>query len=229
MGSGPFCASYHLDQKDSVSGSGNDAASSTAKAHPMSSMYYFLQNTMLEFPFAWWHKCVLLQSRTITDKDETIHCAEWSEESVSEEDMMNIDGLYSQTDVRGMLKRINGGVTSAGLQSEVDRFTKKLKTALANFSVTGLPGDAQVQEFRRTLAGKDPELAGMARTGAHALYNMRCYKQAFLPSTADAFMSMGSATDTNCAANMLMWVQNKAASTLRYGVHCIFFSMHCVF
>ena len=176
--SGPFCAQYHLQ----VPASGSESTS-VPTLYPRSSLYFFLQNTMLEFPFAWWHKCVLLQSRTISASDESIHCGQWNEDSVSEEDMLHVGSLFDEPDVRGMLLRIKGGVTSSVLAQAVANLTQTLKYAMGNFSVTGFKSERE--------ASAAQGISSMARVGAPFKYNMKCYKMAFFPSTPDAFGAVG--------------------------------------
>ena len=56
--SGPFCTSYHLGYATQ-----DEQKSATPQKQVRSSLYYFLPNTMIEFPYAWWYKCILLQVR----------------------------------------------------------------------------------------------------------------------------------------------------------------------
>ena len=70
--SGPFCTNYHLgfatqDEQRSAS------ATTITQKQVRSSLYFFLPNTMIEFPFAWWHKCVLLQVRVENSHMHTSH------------------------------------------------------------------------------------------------------------------------------------------------------------
>jgi hypothetical protein len=81
------------------------------------SIYFFLQNTMQEFPYAWWYKCITLHSAKILSKGEGVHCSEWRVDLILEHEVLEQTSIYNEPDVRGMLLRINGGVTSAVLPS----------------------------------------------------------------------------------------------------------------
>ena len=179
-----------------------------------SSMYYFLQNTMQEFPFAWWHKCVLLRSSTISSSEEEIHCSEWVEDSISEKDMLERTSLYDEDDVRATLMRIDGGVTSAVLRNATETLKNILVAALWSFSKTGHRGEAELQSMAATLS--DGPARRMARIGAPSNFNMQCYEMAFLPATVSDFVNAGQADGINCAHHMLMWIHNEQANATRY-------------
>ena len=221
LDSGPFCASYHLGLN-----TGGDINTNAAPAAQLrSSLYYYLPNTMLEFPFAWWHKCVLLQGRqlstttTQSEGDATVHCRQWKDDTILAEDMQ-AEGLYDDQDVRGTLLRVNGGVTSAVMKDAVGRLEEALLHALSNFTVSGSRDSRELEARDKLIAGNAtlekilPR--SMLRIGAPADYNMKCYKMAFLPPTAQDFLTRGGATETDCALNMLMWVHNENANVSRY-------------
>lgn len=99
-----------------------------------------------EFPFAWWYKCILLHGRVVDtiSGEGIVHCSQWNEDSISEDDMVNVEDLFSDADVRGKLLRINGGVTSDVLSKALGDFKDVLKYAFSNFTATGLVTDEQV-------------------------------------------------------------------------------------
>ena len=137
--SGPFCTDYHI-KLAGLDDSGTIDSAAAAQAFPLSSLYFFLPNTMQEFPFAWWHKCVLLHSRGLEASEAVVHCTQWDQESISEKDMVQQHGLYNDEDLVGILKRINGGVTSDVLKGSVETLTQKLIQALGSFSIGGFKG-----------------------------------------------------------------------------------------
>lgn len=219
VGSGPFCAPYHLqessDKTDTVQIEADAevlARSSPSQLEPVtnsrrSSMYFFLRNTMQEFPFAWWYKCILLQSRKISAKEETIHCDTWIKNSIPEKDMVNRFGLYSEEkDVRSTLSRVNGGVTSDVLRQAMESLKTTLAVALANFTASGVLNEAELQS---TDGGVK------MRIGAPRDYNMKCYRQSFLPKTVQEFLELGKENSIDCALNMLMWIHNEGANFTR--------------
>lgn len=59
---GPYCTEYHSHS---------------------SGLYYVLRYTMQEVPFAWFHKCMMLHSRTFATSEDIIHCREWSIDSIN--------------------------------------------------------------------------------------------------------------------------------------------------
>ena len=73
-----------------------------------------------------------------------MHCSQWNEDSISEEDMANVEDLFIDSDVWGKLLRINGGVTSEVLSKALEDFKDVLKYAFRNFTITGLVTDEQV-------------------------------------------------------------------------------------
>jgi hypothetical protein len=106
--SGPFCAHYHIpkstivqpvqpvdeplpDTGESTTSSGTSP--SAAQFAGRSSMYFFLQNTMQEFPYAWWYKCIALHSAKISSKDEGVHCSEWRVNLIKEHEMLEQTSL----------------------------------------------------------------------------------------------------------------------------------------
>ncbi len=134
-----------------------DEASSVAQSSYRSSMYFFLQNTMQEFPFAWWYKCVLLQSRTTSSKDEATHCDTWIENSISEKSMAERFGLYSENDVRSTLKhcRVNGGITSVVPGQAVASLAETLAEALQIYTTSDFQTEAEMQQRDTELARSD--------------------------------------------------------------------------
>lgn len=61
---GPYCAEYHRHS---------------------SGLYYMLSYTMQEVPFAWFHKCMMLHSKTFSSSGDIIHCREWILDSINAE------------------------------------------------------------------------------------------------------------------------------------------------
>lgn len=210
----PMCADYHMISSSS---------SGEAQAN-VPSLYYFLPNTMQEFPYAWWHKCVLLRGSTISDEQESIECAEWRQSTISASDMQNLHGLYDGEDVRSILRRAEGGVTSASVREASRNLKNRIMTAFASFSASGAGARSSAQDARskvEQLGAPGTRIVygptgGMERLGAASDFNMKCYSKTFLPSEAKDFMKMGKADTINCALNMIMWVKNENANFTRY-------------
>ncbi len=215
--SSPFCASYHLGF---TSDDDKQMVRTSPDALARSSLYFFLPNTMLEFPFAWWHKCVLLQGRQLTSQQEVLHCTEWRETNITAEDMESMPGIYDEQDVRGMLRRIDGGVTSRVLSDSIRHLDQSLKYAFDSFAISG-------NKDRAELTTRDSLISGskflekvvdrsMLRIGVPFNYNMKCYNMTSLPPTANEFVERGDKFGIDCATNMLMWIHNENANASRY-------------
>lgn len=242
--SGPFCTLYHLgftsqdEQKkaasaaataavlaSSASGSSQSPAVANNLKKPVrSSLYYFLPNTMLEFPFAWWHKCILLQGRTIATPssssdggDSVIHCSQWRQDTIRADQMESLSSLYDEEDVRGLMLRVEGGVTSDVLRDAVSRLDQTLRLALSNFSMSGFRNEAE--RVKSQQKNGNSVFRGMVRTGAPWNFNMKCYSKARLPDTVDQFVRAGDSKGINCAHNMLMWYHNENINTTRYNAN----------
>jgi hypothetical protein len=234
-GSGPFCAPYHMQedprsQGDEQAEESNgeqgmiEAADDTSPDSPAarnrrSNMYFFLQNTMQEFPFAWWYKCILLQSRKISSKDDSMHCDTWIENSIDNTSMVERFGLYSENDVRSTLKQINGGITSVVLSEGVQILAYTLADALQNFTTLGFRSEAEMQQRDADLARSGSSMDAerrMLRIGAPREYNMKCYSKSFLPKTVSDILSMGEKSGVDCVTNMLMWIHNEGANFSRF-------------
>ena len=217
--SGPFCASYHLGFETDEN---RQLVRTSTESQARSSLYFFLPNTMLEFPFAWWHKCVLLQGRQLASSSpqEALHCREWKENTISAEDMETMEGIYDEEDVRGVLLRVQGGVTSDVVRTAITQLDEALQFALSNFTVSGSRDRAELTSRDTLIAGsamlEQVLPRSMLRIGAPHNYNMKCYSMAFLPPTAKDFVERGDAYGTDCATNMLMWIHNENANASRY-------------
>lgn len=209
--SSPFCTLYHLGFSSEEE---MKTKASTRKPVFRSSLYYFLPNTMLEFPFAWWHKCILLQGRGVSPSSDepTIHCAHWREDSIPADQMETLSSLYDEADVRGLMLRLEGGVTSEVLSSAVAALEGTLRYAISNFTASGSRMHAE------TVVSSDSAASSMARAGAPMTYNMKCYERSSIPDTAEGFIQAGDKKGINCAHNMLMWIKNENASIERYNL-----------
>ncbi len=228
LDSGPFCTSYHIRaSQDSVEDTATEAAQEKLKSQFRSSMYFFLQNTMQEFPFAWWHQCILLQSRGISSQDVSLTCREWMDESISEKQMTEVYGLYDNQDVRGTILRIKGGITSAVLTSAIQSLTETLKKEMESFSNSGMVDENQIgptidyilsliPAVDRAAAEATIRSTSPLHVGAPRNYNLKCYGKGFLPPTKDQFLTMGKGEGTECPMNMLMWVNNEDADYTRF-------------
>lgn len=223
-GSGPFCAPYHLPQ-----GKGT--------VQVPSSLYYFLPNTMIEFPFAWWHKCILLQGRTISANDEVcasdlltsmqcnahpkkhqhtctihlqvVHCTQWRTDTIKAEDMLNRPGVLDDKDIRGILQRIEGGVTSNSVRVAVEKLETALQKAFKDFSSSGFRNSLELQTSKASVG------QGMVRVGARSDFNMKCYNQTSLRDKKEDVLRMGDKQNINCLHNMLMWIHNEGKDPQR--------------
>jgi hypothetical protein len=182
------------------------------------------------------------QGRQLSAKDNEggmIHCAQWHEDAIPADDMENGEGIYDASDVRSILLRINGGVTSAVVRQAVTQLETNLRTALTSFSTSGFKNEPEMSSFREAVdkttataisAIKDSTVqlrlqsegssSSMLRIGAPKTFNMKCYSTTSLPADAASFASMGAKEGTNCAHNMLMWMRNEGMNFERQ-VHSV--------
>ena len=261
--SGPFCTSYHLGYAT------QDEQKQAAPKQVRSSLYYFLPNTMVEFPFAWWHKCILLQvlpsclicrlacdaclafyvvlstlpifdagpsssgplffllliasrlnqGRTLSTKEEAVHCAQWRENAIPADEMEGMQGIFDEREVRSVLLRINGGVTSGVVRRAVEELEGSLRLALSSFALSGKRSEPELTSFRSEISSSRVLMGSidgsMLRIGAPSDFNMKCYSATSLPADAAAFVDMGSSKGINCPHNMLMWMRNEGADFTR--------------
>lgn len=198
----------------------------------------FLQNTMQEFPFAWWHKCILLKGGSISSLDESIHCSQWLEDSIIADEMDSMPGLYDESNIKDVLLRLDGGVTSAVVLDSVLALARRLLTAFSSFEKSGTPASQTAGLVVGTMSVRDasvppPSVAetideqqrqisqAMGRIGAPANFTMKCYSLAYTPATAQSLLSAGKTKygkQFSCTHNMLMWIHNEEANVERYGI-----------
>ena len=163
-----------------------------------------------------------------------VHCAQWNEEAITASDMENMQAIYDETNVRSVLLKLNGGVTSAAVRQAVTQLDAALKAALSSFKLNGRRSEPELQGLQQALDREADSIrkivaevsssavAGTAtttnllRVGAPKDFNMKCYKASLLPQDPVSFANMGSEAGINCAHDMLMWIRNEAAHFSRY-------------
>lgn len=132
--SGPFCTSY-----------------GTTSPY-RSGVYYFLDYTMYEVPFAWWHKCMFLQGRTFGKElapgtKGFIQCDEWRTSAIPQ-DMLNATTFSgSSTSAWETLRKIEGGVTSAMLQDAINQYKIRLQKIVRMYMNTGNAALSEIIAF----------------------------------------------------------------------------------
>jgi hypothetical protein len=108
-----FCASYHLVEGAKKSG-----------------VYYLGQSGLYEFPLAWWHKCMVLESSSFQVKlsgGVQIQCPSWDDKLDLSTDGYTGEGL-------GFLKRLNAGITNKMMESAMFVFKNDVNTAMEGFA-----------------------------------------------------------------------------------------------
>lgn len=153
--SSPFCSSYGM------------------LSPYQSGLYYFLDYTMYEVPFAWWHKCMLMQGRTFarelsSSRSSTgyIQCDAWSTSSIREE-MLNVTTYAGDSSSAWeTLKNIEGGITSAMLQESIKQYKIRLQMIVRMYMKTGTP----CQFFLHPLCISSQSCTLIAESSSRAFY-----------------------------------------------------------
>ena len=110
---------------------------------------------------------------------------------------------------------MDGGITSAVLLEAVVSLSVTLQDALLNFTSSGFASEAELG-FEQMKQQTQQETINWRRVGAPRYYNMKCYKQSFLPKTVPELLKLGEKESIDCAVSMLMWVHNEGANFSRY-------------
>lgn len=192
-----------------------------------SGLYYFLDFTMTEFPFAWWHKCMLLKSKTFSqeigfltmnmwassssssDSAEgagIIQCEEWNVNSIPASEMQLASASYVGGSAYKKLFSVEGGITSATVTEAVDEMKKRLLRAVNNF-IDG--GDPTFEESSSSSS------SSMAHRGSPKTLNMKCYSMAKFPTNVSRFKSQTS-PQQDCILDILSWMHNEDSNTERW-------------
>ena len=152
-----------------------------------------------------------------------VHCAQWNDEAIPASDMENMQAIYDETDVRSVLLKLNGGVTSDAVRQAVTQLDTALKAALSSFKLNGRRSEPELQGLQQALDREAASIrkivaavsataatvttTNLLRIGAPKDFNMKCYKATSLPQDAASFAKMGAEAGINCAHNMLMWIR----------------------
>ena len=160
-----------------------------------SGLYYFLDYTMVEVPFAWWHKCMLMKGRTFASQNvrtkAVIQCDEWYKDTIKES-MLNLTN-YKESDVLKKLQRLEGGITSRMVEQQIVDFKKRLSNSVHNF-VNG--GQLSVEKSSNVFVHK----------GVPSSFNMMCFSQTRFPSNLTRYKTQ---TKPDCILGMLDWIHNE--------------------
>lgn len=154
-----------------------------ATGSPRLGLYYFLDFTMSEVPFAWWHKCMLLHRKTFgasVTSSGIIQCPEWETTSIPK-DKMNLVN-YAGINARDRLLRAEGGMTSSSVLGAVTKLKQYMGEALTNFISRGRSGEDK---------------------GAPADTNLKCFTKARLPMD-NRFKAQTQPQD--CIITILTWI-----------------------
>lgn len=188
-----------------------------------SGLYYFLDYTMYEVPFAWWHKCMLLQGRTFSGelaKSSTgfIQCDAWRTNSIREE-VLNVTTFSAADSTWETLQKIEGGITSAMLQEAVDAYKILLQRIVRNYMNSGFAttsdSQAQVTDTGEEVFARRYNISVdmakelqplMSHRGAEFEYNMKCFSKTSMPDRVEDFLRAGDPVD--CVGDTLWWMHS---------------------
>jgi hypothetical protein len=151
------------------------------------------------------------------------------QDSITADDMEKWTGLYDEEDVRSILLRLDGGVTSSVLLDAVLNLTNTMISAMGAFVQSGFPSQTELYNWgvvRTRTASSSGSSQGrvppnMARVGAPSDFNIKCYRLGYTPATVKDLLDAGKqkyGQGYSCAHNMLMWIHNEKADPKRYGI-----------
>lgn len=213
-------------QKVSNSKPTGDAASQTAASQVMapaqfcspyeaaspyrSGMYFFLDYTMVEVPFAWWYKCMLLKSRSFSTqlasimaafgssspKAGIIQCDEWHVLSIPESKLQKSLSSFVGGQAARKILAAEGGITSQSVLNAVDAYKQDLLKSIDAFKDGGSP--------------LQTDTTGMKRQGISSSYGMECFSKTRFPKDVDRFKAQVKPRD--CIQDMLWWKYNEGSN-----------------
>ncbi len=165
-----------------------------------SGLYYFLDYTMAEVPFAWWHKCMLMKGRTFASQNvrtnAVIQCDEWYKDTIKES-MLNLTS-YRDGDVFIKLQRLEGGITSGMVMQQIEQFNRRISKSVKNFVNGGQASFVEEKDSASLFLHK----------GAPSSFNLKCYNQTRFPM--DNLTRYKTQTRPDCILEMLNWIHNEA-------------------
>jgi hypothetical protein len=168
---------------------------------------------MTEVPFAWWHKCMALKSRTFASRMASVTfqgsgtygiivCEEWKTKRIDEE-VMQLDAInYEESDASRKLLRVQGGITSQMVEAVLTLFKKTLTDAVREFVGGGSPSNLETS----------PE--SILRKGAPEEFNMKCFSKTRFPANVTAYKKQVFPVD--CILRMLSWIHNENSDPSRF-------------
>jgi hypothetical protein len=195
-GSTPFCTSYAVEDKQRYG------------------VHYFMDYTMAEVPFAWWHKCMLLQGRTFAielassssssrSSEGYIQCDEWKTSAIP----ISSASSASSESARDMLSRIDGGITTAAINEAITNLKIELQKTVRAYITSGFPSPLDQGNMPTALQQKYNRLL---HRGAPADYNMRCYSKTSMPQLGNfiALSPEDGSKQYDCIQDTLWWMRS---------------------
>lgn len=134
-----FCAGYHLEDK--LGG------------------YYFGRYGLYEFPFAWWHKCMMLSSRTFTglsNELSSIECSAWDSRKSLESVDYRVDALWELT-------MLDGGITQTMMDTRAEFFETEVNALITQYASSQEAAVLQPMCLSRTVYNKFATLSATDR------------------------------------------------------------------
>lgn len=148
---------------------------------------------MQEVPFAWWHKCMVLQGRkfSVHAVADVIQCSEWRVDSIHGEDL---DFVQYDDATFEKLGRIEAGVSPVQLV-EADTLMKwALESSVNSYVQGGSPGATA------------SEANTMSRKGISPSYSLSCATEVSYKNAQDMRdMHAASPKSSDCMMDILEW------------------------
>jgi hypothetical protein len=202
-GSTPFCTSYAVEDKQRYG------------------VHYFLDYTMAEVPFAWWHKCMLLQGRTFAielassssssrSSSGFIQCDEWKTSAIP----ISSASSASSESANDMLTRIDGGITTAMINNSITDLKIELQKIVRTYIKSGFSSPL---DQGNTLAALED--TRFLHRGAPGEYNMRCYSKTSMAQLGNfiALSKDDGSKQYDCIQDTLWWMRSDNYSLKAWG------------
>ena len=195
----PFCTSYAAEDK---------------QRH---GVYYFMDYTMAEVPFAWWHKCMILQGRTFEsqltasssyngDKRGFIECSEWKSSTIPVSSLSK----SSHSSIKELLGRLEGGITTQMVESAITQMKINMQTNLTDYINSGFPSLTPEEEMMQQ--GR----TAVKHRGAKSDFNMKCYSKTSMPMSVARSSFINPRTDSDefdCILDTMWWAHSDKSRT----------------
>lgn len=146
----PFCGMYKQNMIYSIE----------HRKDWIAATYYVGRYSTLEFPFVWWHQCMMLQSKSFSTSlslGDDVECNAWTH--VLDEDNQDYGGEASVK-----LYRINKGIKRSDLDQAKIEFKIKINEAITQYNPEGITDDYQAQCHSKIIYKSRDDMVSVAKS-----------------------------------------------------------------